>query len=290
MKVFDCFTFFNELELLELRLQLLDKYVDHFVIAESNLTHAGQEKPYYFEQHRERFRPWLQKIIYLPIQQTTKGLVFTPTDHYEPSGAAWQLENEQRNALLQAAGQMQDEDLVLLSDLDEIPSPPSIRTMNIDRGPVAFSLLFHYYFLNCQLTGECRWWKGCIAARASDFRSITPQGLRDKRDVWPSIPRAGWHFSFMGGPERIRFKLLSYAHTEYNREQYTDAERISHSIAAGEDILKREGYRFGYFPLSYYPAELQRVMRKFPELLHPVPRNPAKDLYYWIRRLTKGYA
>ena len=289
MKVFDCFTFFNELELLELRLQLLDKQVDHFVIAESNLTHAGQDKPYFFEQHKERFRPWLHKIIHLPIQQSARDLVFTETDRYDPKGAAWQLENEQRNALLSAAGQMHDGDLVLLSDLDEFPAPPSIRSANTQAGPVAFSQLFHYYFLNCQLTGECRWWKGSIAARASDFRAITPQGLRDKRDEWPSIPRAGWHFSFMGGADRIRYKLQSYAHTEYNREHLTDAGEIRRRMTAGEDILKREGYRFGYFPLSYYPAELQKVMKQFPELLHPVPRNIAKDLYYRIRRLTKGY-
>ena len=76
MKVFDCFTFFNELDLLELRLKLLDEVVDHFVIAESNLTHAGREKPYHFEAAKERFVQWQHKIIYIPVQQTIQGLIF----------------------------------------------------------------------------------------------------------------------------------------------------------------------------------------------------------------------
>ncbi|HWR33198.1 MAG TPA: hypothetical protein VN451_06725, partial [Chitinophagaceae bacterium] len=65
MKTFDCFTFFNELDLLEFRLKLLDRQVDHFVIAESNLTHSGNSKPFYFEENKARFDRWKQKIIYI---------------------------------------------------------------------------------------------------------------------------------------------------------------------------------------------------------------------------------
>ncbi|MGH2552631.1 MAG: hypothetical protein ACRDEB_02875, partial [Chitinophagaceae bacterium] len=85
MKIIDCFTFFNELDLLEFRLKLLDEQVDHFVIAESNLTHSGHPKPFYFEENKSRFGPWENKIIYIPIKQSAEGLVFNKNESsYNP--------------------------------------------------------------------------------------------------------------------------------------------------------------------------------------------------------------
>jgi beta-1,4-mannosyl-glycoprotein beta-1,4-N-acetylglucosaminyltransferase len=149
---------------------------------------------------------------------------------------------------------MEETDMVLLSDLDEIPSPAAIKKAMQVNKPVAFSLLFHYYFLNCQNAGEGRWWKGCIAATAKQFKDISPQGLRDKRDSYSSLSQAGWHFSFLGGAEKIKQKLLAFAHTEYNKDEYTHEEHIEDAIAKGEDILKREGIVFKYVPLSFYPG------------------------------------
>ncbi len=287
MKVFDCFTFFNELELLEFRMKYLDKAVDHFVIAESSLTHSGKPKAYHFREARERFRQWEQKIIYIPVQQNRKGLVFEEQKKYNPGSAAWKLENGQRNALLEAVPRMQDDDLVLLGDLDEIPSLAAIEKAKSSPKPVAISHLFHYYFLNCQNTGNSRWWKGCIAASAQQFKSISPQGLRDKRDDYPSLPNAGWHFSFLGGAKKIREKLMAFAHTEFNQPEYLDEKNIEEAVAAGADILKREGISFRYLPLSYYPVALQKVMREYPALLHKAKSNPLIDLYYTIRRIIK---
>ena len=288
MKIFDCFTFFNELDLLEFRLKLLDPYIDHFVIAESNLTHSGQSKSYNFHDAKKRFNPWQHKIIYIPVEQTAEGLVFEEEKKYNPGSAAWKLENGQRNALLQATANMEDTDMVLLSDLDEIPSAAAIKKAMRVNKPVAFSLLFHYYFLNCQNAGESRWWKGCIAVTAKQFKEISPQGLRDKRDSYPSLDQAGWHFSFLGGAEKIKQKLLAFAHTEYNKDEYTREERIEEAMAKGEDILKREGIVFKYVPLSFYPASLQTVMKQYPGLLHAKKRNLFADLYYFLRRIVKG--
>jgi beta-1,4-mannosyl-glycoprotein beta-1,4-N-acetylglucosaminyltransferase len=84
MKIFDCFTFFNELDLLEFRLKLLSDHVDQFVIAESNITHSGQPKPFHFEENKTRFAPWLDKIIYLQVNQSAEGLVCTTEASYNP--------------------------------------------------------------------------------------------------------------------------------------------------------------------------------------------------------------
>jgi beta-1,4-mannosyl-glycoprotein beta-1,4-N-acetylglucosaminyltransferase len=288
MKIVDCFTFFNELDLLELRLKLLDKSVDYFVIAESNLTHSGQTKPYYFREAVNRFKNWEEKIIYIPVHQSAEGLVFEEQNKYNPGSAAWKLENDQRNALLQAAHLMNDDDLVLLSDLDEVPLPAAIKKAKQHKKPVAFSLLFHYYFLNCQNTGQSRWWKGCIAATAKQFKEITPQVLRDNRDSYPSLPHAGWHFSFLGGADKIRQKLLAFAHTEFNKAEFTNEEHIKEAILKGEDILKREGVSFRYVPLSYYPVNLQKIMKEYPGLLYPKKKTFLTDCFFTVRRIVKG--
>src|SRR5689334_20509145 len=109
MKVIDCFTFFNELDLLEFRLKLLDAHVDHFVLAESNITHSGQPKPFYFEENKKRFDRWLHKIIYLRVNQSAEGLVFTTEHSYNPQSSAWKLENGQRNALADASSVVVDD-------------------------------------------------------------------------------------------------------------------------------------------------------------------------------------
>ncbi|MBL0181106.1 MAG: hypothetical protein IPP96_01985 [Chitinophagaceae bacterium] len=287
MKVFDCFTFFNELELLEFRLKFLNDFVDFFVIAESNLTFNGKPKPYNYPKAKERFKKWEHKIIYIPVQQNTEGLVFKNDNNYNPVSAAWKLENGQRNALMQASKQMDDADLVLVSDLDEIPDPAVLKKLNHSKLPAAFSLLFHYYYMNCQNTGESRWWNGCVAATARQFKEITPQGLRNNRDVYPSVAAAGWHFSFLGGAEKISYKIRSYAHTEYNKEEFFDETHIEDSILKGTDVLKRKGVFFKFMPLSFYPFRLQHFMKMYPGFLHPDKTNALKDIFYFIRRIKK---
>ena len=261
MRVIDSLLFFNELDLLEFRLKFLDKYVDHFIIAESNYTNSGIPKPYYFKEAKERYKPWWHKIIHITVKQDINGLDFIPQAEYNPQSAEWKLENGLRNALLEGIINMNDSDIILLSDLDEIPDPKAIKKAIEASKPTAFSLLFHYYFLNCQSNGESRWWNGCIASTVKQFKEITPQGLRNNRDVYPSIPHAGWHFSFLGGIQKIKQKILSFAHTEYKTAEYTDEKYLQEAIIKGEDIFKRKGITFRYLPLSYYPAELQQLMK-----------------------------
>jgi beta-1,4-mannosyl-glycoprotein beta-1,4-N-acetylglucosaminyltransferase len=287
-RVFDCFTFFNELDLLEFRLRFLNDYVDFFVITESDYTHSGKPKPFYFEANKKRFEAWNHKIIYLPIKQSIDELIFESHNTYNPESAAWKLENEQRNALLGAYAFMNENDFVLISDLDEIPDPSFILKIKYAQLPVSFSLLFHYYFLNAQNTGESRWWKGCIAATAVQFKTQTPQGLRNLRDDLPSFANAGWHFSFLGGVKKIKEKIAAFAHTEFQKEEFMNEEQIEEALRSGKDILKREGVQFEFLPLSFYPKRLQKVMKLFPALLHLPERNIFSDIYYTMRRISKN--
>lgn len=287
MKVFDCFTFFNELDLLEFRLRFLNDHIDYFVIAESNLTHSGQEKPYLFEKSKKRFESWQHKIIYIPCRQSAEGLSFeADVKTYSPGNASWKLENGQRNALLQISDKISDEDIVMVSDLDEIPDPSVIKKTNFANGPKALSQLFHYYFFNCQNTGRDRWWNGTVISTGPDFKSITPQGLRDKRNEYPAIKKAGWHFSYLGGIESIKYKIRSFAHTEYNKEEYLQDDFILNAIEKGHDIFKRPDVTYQFASVYFYPKNLRETMKLYPAFLNLKKRNSLwHRIYYSIYQI-----
>ncbi|ANH82280.1 hypothetical protein A8C56_16125 [Niabella ginsenosidivorans] len=274
MKIYDCFTFFNELDLLEFRLKLLDKYVDYFVLAESNLTHSGKKKEYFYEKNKDRFQQWHHKIIHLPIVQKTEGLHFGENEtKYNTENGSWKLENEHRNALHAIAPQLNKDDLVILSDLDEIPAPSILDNRNAPETPVVLSMLFHYYYLNCQQTGASKWWKGSILSSGEYFQKHTPQSLRDQRIGLSAIKKGGWHFSFLGGMEKIKYKLESFAHTEFNKPEYLDEKHIRSALQEGRDLFKQNKNRFRFVSINTYPEPLRKLAMQYPAFLAPGPAS-----------------
>lgn len=289
MKTFDCFTFFNEMDMLEFRLKLLDPFVDHFVLTESNVTFSGKDKPYHFEQNRDRYAKWLHKIIYIKAKQDAEGMTFEKDEKtYNPVSDAWKLENGLRNFLAGAKPQISDEDRVIISDLDEIPNPYLVQKIKDLPEPRALSQLFHYYFLNCQNIGYERWWRGSIVCTGKQFNEVPPQHFRDNRHVYHAIPEAGWHFSFLGGLEKIKYKIQSFAHLEFAKEEFWNDENILKSMEKGEDVFRRPGVKYKFFPLSYYPPFIRNLMLEYPTLLHLKKTNPFADFYYRARRVFKG--
>ena len=134
--LYDCFTFLNELDLLEIRLNILNKVVDKFVIVEATRTHSNQLKPLVFADNKERFRRFLDKIIYVVV------------DKYPLIESAWTIENHQRNCIAKALAACHDDDVILISDLDEIPHPEKIKECLHAPGIKLFEQFMFYYFLN----------------------------------------------------------------------------------------------------------------------------------------------
>ena len=289
MKVFDCFTFFNELDLLEFRLKLLYEQVDHLVLAEANLTHSGQPKSFYFEENKARFERWENKITYLPVNQTADGLVFNKNEtSYNPDSASWKLENEQRNALAGYNANINNDDLVLLSDLDEMPDPVILKKLKPGKDPVVLSQLFHYYFLNCQNVGNERWWNGTIVSTGKQFKATMPQELRDKRNELPVIKKAGWHFSYLGGMDKIMEKIRSFAHTEFNKEEFLNDENILKEMEEGKDIFKRPGVRYKFVSTYYYTGYLRKIMLQYPAFLHLKHKDNLWDkMYFAVKNMFR---
>lgn len=221
-KVFDCFLFYNELELLELRLNELDPVVDEFIILESPITTTGQPKPLYFTENRERFSKFLHKIRCIILNDL-------PTD-----GDTWARERFARdkfNSLVTG----KDTDIVIISDLDEIPSAEAVKKYKPEMGLMSFDQKLYYYWLNCY---NDQWdWAKILSVGL--FKTMTACQVRYTKA--PSIEGpGGWHFSFQGGVDRIMQKISAWTHSEYNRPDINNKEHIENCINTPCDVLKRE--------------------------------------------------
>lgn len=274
MVIYDTFCLFNELDLLEFRLKLLSPHVDYFVISESNLTHSGIPKPYNYLDNISRYSKWKDKILYIPLEQDIQGLEFNKVNKYTPEDGSWILENQQRMGISYANDNILDDSLVLLSDLDEIPDPKLLdkfKEIGINHplfdDPKSLSMLFHYYYMNCQNEGFERFWAGTIVSKGDTFKQVGPQTLRDRRNNYRSIPDGGWHFSFLNGVEAIKKKIQSFAHTEFNREDILSEEHIVKCLEEGNDIFNRPGVYYKFYPLDFYPSYLRNLMLEYPNLI-----------------------
>jgi hypothetical protein len=221
-KIYDCFLFFNELDILEIKLHELYDHVDHFVLVESVETFRGKPKPLYFAENKERFLPFLDKIIHVALTEQLE------TDEY------WNREYDQRNQILRGLAQANDGDIIIIEDLDEIVAAATIPQLieSMDQRPyVTCAQSMYTYFLNRQ--GHPGWdqsyWLGSIAMRYSDLKRITPQGARDLRS-WETAIETGWHFTYMGGIPQVRQKLESFSHAELDNEEYKNPNRIRMDI------------------------------------------------------------
>lgn len=226
--IIDCFTFFNEYELLEARLEYLFKKVNYFVITESNMTFSGQPKRYNFIDNIERYSYFLDRIIYLPCVPPI-GL----------GEAYWGIEHYQRNHLMRGISLFDPSTFVLMGDVDEIPSFDGIdrALAQLDKASaVSIQQDVHYYNLRQRGSNP---WAGTVATRARSIQQKPPQEFRDMRQALPQIEKGGWHLSHWGGADRIREKLHAGSHREMNTEQYTDRQYIQQHIDEGKDLFDR---------------------------------------------------
>lgn len=228
--IVDCFPFFNELDLLEIRLHELAPVVDRFVLCEATLTHSGKPKPLVYMENRKRFAG-------LPI---TSVLV----DDYPNIDLtdAWALERNQRQVGVSAAVELFHPDLLIVSDCDEIPSAEAVRAASKNTATSqTLDMGLYYYYLNCRCKSS-RWKRGQI---------VRPNGGRpDARQIRvtkhaPMIRNGGWHFSYLGGVEKIQEKLAAFAHREKDVEKWNTPEEIASRVSSGRDLFDRdEKYRF----------------------------------------------
>ena len=244
--------FSNELLVLEVRLNELHEHVDRFVLVEATRAFNGRPKPLHFAEHRERFRPFLDKIVHVVV------------DDLPPlRGDAWVLENFQRNAIVRGLADAAPDDLVMVSDADEIPRASAIARFV---GPLAVVENRLYYFrFNLQMRHAKDRFLSTRMVRRRDLR--TPQALRDRKGrtyPWwridkPRNPQViedgGWHFSYLLDTEGIADKVAASAHQEFANGRFTDRARIEECIREGRDLFDRKGRRLERVEIDgSYPA------------------------------------
>ena len=278
--VYDCFTFFNELDILELRLNELDEVVDFFVLVEASRTHQNNEKPFYFEENKLRFEKFLPKIIHIKLE---KYPLFIPIiNPFTP----WKIENYQRNAIVKGLKNCKKEDIILISDVDEIPKASIIKeyvSKGINQIYGLRMSMFLYYFNNQLIYDEGTQlsieeskdgiWH-CTALLPYYLMKQNPQKIRKnvmrtirRKEVYKIISNAGWHFTDIGGVEKIINKLKSFAHSEFNNSNFTDKEVIENKLKSGQDVLDRNVKFNVLTDLSSLPKYLQKesILEKFKD-------------------------
>ena len=234
--------YFDEDLVLDIRLNTLNKEVDKFVIAEATRNHAGQSKKLNFKI--ENFKKFKDKIQYVVIED----LPLNVKSHKKGWHDNHVRDQFQRNALARGYKNFDEEDLIMISDIDEIPDPEKIKQFDVKNKYACFLQKNFQSKINLlNITDEN--WAGTKICQKKNLKS--PQWLRNlkikKRSFWnifrdkqpQLILNGGWHFSFLKNAESIKSKIISYSHQEYNTEEFTNIDNIEKQILKGEDLFKR---------------------------------------------------
>ena len=291
MKIFDCFMYFDEEIVLDLRLNTLNEYVDYFVIVESSFTHKGEKRSLKF--NHQKFSKFKDKIVYIVYDKEPKNIgVIYETDKEAEKNAKYIFnaayrENGQRNFIEQGLSMAENDDLILITDVDEIPKLENLNLKNIKEKIILFKQDMFYYKFNLKLPNLI--WAGTKACKKKYL--ISPQWLRNIKDKKYSFLRfdiffsktkyssikfikdGGWHFSNIKNAKEIEFKLKSYLHHrefEVNPLTTVEIEEIIKNKQAIYDLKvdKRvnkigDGGKLEKYPLDKLPRFLQNNLKNY---------------------------
>lgn len=279
--IYDCVPFFNELDILKLRMQIMAPYVDYFVIEEASVTFSGEPKRMIFAENRRLFAEFEEKIRYVAVENSPmEGVTTHERDKF------------QKNQLIRGLFDCKPEDVIIFSDVDEIPNPKIlVRLMDAFEPGKIYHLAqrMFYCFLNMEevsgnllsITGEFpgverRQWLG---TKICSFAQLPKEGIVYLREVSPEDPRSvrvaggGWHFGYMGGDgerdvaKRIGVKVQAAAHSEYNTKRYLN-EAVDR-LLCGEDIFDRDAKFVRVEIDESFPAYLREHRGEYDFLLAP---------------------
>ncbi len=294
--VYDLIPFFNELDILKLRLGVLDPYVDRFIIEESTMTFSGEEKELCFEKNKELFKDHLDKITYIVVDDTPVEAKSHERDYF------------QKNRLIEGLKEVgaTEDDVIIFGDVDEIPNPKVLTQIidNFDKNKVYHLAQRNFYvYMNNEeksgtlksITGEFpdvpqsdRKWLG---TKITSMKNIPEEGIVRLRDLISvadersvRVADGGWHFGYMGGykesnpAKRIGVKVKAAAHQEYNDREVL-AETMDH-LVLGQDIFGRNA-RFERGEVDdTYPKYLLEHLDEYRHLVMPKITAFSKAYHY----------
>jgi len=258
MKIVDCFTFYNELDMLEFRLNELDDVVDFFVLVECTKTFTNKDNELYFENNKSRFSKFLHKIIHIIVK-----------DNIPQTSNAWDIEHYQRRCIDRGIRQLEltPDDMIIISDLDEIPDSNTLQYLKNNRiinGIYNLKMDLYYYNLRCKYNTI---WEYSKILNYGSYNG-DPQAIRcgsnSKANIENGIENGGWHFSYFGNVEFIKNKIRNFAHQDVNNSYVLNDARIIKQIQNSDDLFERIEYKPQYIDIksnTYLP-------KKYKDFLH----------------------
>jgi len=281
-KIYDCFNFFNELDILELRLNTLYDHVDYFVIAESDVTHSGESKKFFYEEHRERFSKFADKILNYKILDTPYDFINLPeTDEVELKKVYNYIETQtnrfnrsnqpdygrdffQKESVRRALVNCKDDDIIMFSDADEIPNSKFLKNIkNLDLEDTLYSLHqpMYCYFLNMLKQSD---WYGTKVGLYKNIKDLSLNELRGDESLTVKLPESGWHFSFIGDAEVVREKITAYCHRDMVSHHVYDS--VEENIKNGIDVFFRG--KLTQVPIDHsYPPHVLENLSKYKHII-----------------------
>ena len=281
-KIYDCFLFFNEIDLLKLRMNILKNKVDYFVIVESTSTFTSKNKSLLFQKHRKQFSDFEDKIIHVVVNDTPtdfRNLKYvndeitnkiikhvdesTGWDKNNPKDTQWGVETYQRECIIRGLVNCNEDDIIIISDLDEIPNPDELYKLHEMTHDDFYEFKQNMYCYYVNLLKESNW-SGPKACTHKRLTNISINHLRQNKFTNNVIKNGGWHFSFFGGANKVKEKIEAYSHQEYNNEYIK--ENIVSNIQNNIDPFFR-GKLTKVDIDSSYPEYLIKNINKYKDMI-----------------------
>jgi len=264
----------TELDWLEIRMAELENEVDYFVVVESRASFTNLSKPLHLKENWNRFARWHSKMIYHLLNSTDMV-----------ADNAWDRERFQRNSMydqvlpfLQGEREPYFGDVIVVSDVDEIPRPSTIRALRNCQFPQKLTIMSRFYYYSFQwLHRDDQEWTAPSVTYYVGENTVRPSDLRDGRSGYPRLVNGGWHCSSCL-PKLDDFvnKITSFSHVEYNQPEYTDRSKILQRVRGGLDLFDRGGEHYDRVDNNPdVPSYLLRPeqQEKFAYLLDRDPRS-----------------
>jgi hypothetical protein len=245
--IVDCFLFYNELDMLTLHLEELYNVVDKFVLVESTTTFVGNVKPLYFNENKDKYSKYLDKIVHVIVEDTPK------------SNNPWFSEKFQRNAIDRGLSQLnlKHGDIIIIGDVDEISDSETIANISKEglHRPMSLEMDFYYYNFNCRNVEK--WYSTKVIPYTIYKQYPDPDNLRRSR--CDTFKNGGWHLSYFGTPEFISNKLSNFSHQEYNNNDHNDVEIIKTRMDNSDDLFGRHDSKFEKVESDYLPKNYRLI-------------------------------
>jgi beta-1,4-mannosyl-glycoprotein beta-1,4-N-acetylglucosaminyltransferase len=264
IKVIDCFIFYNELDLLTYRLNLLNNIVDYFVIVESTHTFIGKEKSLFFNENKHLFENFNNKIIHIIIDD----LPYKYPNININNNDVWKNEEFQRNAIsrgINCIDNLSNSDVIIISDLDEIPDPYTLG--KIKNGDIivdinALEMDLYYYNLNTRFIDK---WSSCKIISYKKYNELNKKCSDIRNTGCCKILNGGWHLSYFGDKYFIQNKIENFSHQEFNKSQYTDLEKIEERRKNCIDLYDRNNNieKIKIEDNKYLPIDYHKYLNKY---------------------------